>query len=198
MCLPRSLESPQFASTTSRYKSTFPDANRRIPALFVHSHGHGDVLRPGERRACRRNSGGRICPPYRFGFRQSSRWNSNRTSAGTCNLLFTQGLQDKRVTASISTSKGDWRKAKNVFILGELASIALERNGSKAIRVRVENGPVPSPATLRSVRPLDCLMPGSLQAKIGFPNEEEQRALVPGQALRFSHHRLLCGSTVVP
>ena len=128
------------------------------PGLFVHSHGHGDVLRPENAGHAGGIQGAEPAQPTEIRLPTVITVELEPgTSAGTCNLLFTQSLQDKIVTASISTSKDDWRIAKNVFILGELASIALNRDGSKAIRVRVENGPVPSPATPAARPPFGLL-----------------------------------------
>lgn len=59
--------------------------------------------------------------------------------AGTCNLLFTQGLQDKRLQVSVKSSDGRWRKAGNVFVLGELASVALDRDDCEAIQISIES-----------------------------------------------------------
>jgi len=60
-----------------------------------------------------------------------------RESVRTCNLLFTQSLQDKILLVSTNTSGNDWKPTKNVFVLGELVSVALDRKGCKALKLQV-------------------------------------------------------------
>lgn len=129
------------------------------PGLFVHSFGHGDVLRPESTGDAEGIHGAELAQPTEIRLPTVITVELEPgTSAGTCNLLFTQSLQDKIVTASTSTSNGDWRTAKNVFILGELASISLDRDGCKAIRIRVESDPrVPRPATAAARPPFGLL-----------------------------------------
>ena len=62
-------------------------------------------------------------------------------SAGTCNLLFSQSLKDKSVSAEVKSAGGNWLAASNVFILGEFVSIALERDDYKSVRIRFEQKP---------------------------------------------------------
>ncbi len=59
---------------------------------------------------------------------------------GACNLLFSQILADKTVAAEVQDAKGDWRKVRP-FVLGEMASIPLEAEGSKAVRLRIAPNP---------------------------------------------------------
>jgi hypothetical protein len=73
--------------------------------------------------------------------------------AGTCNLLFTQGMQDKKLHVSIRSSGDRWRTTTNVFVLGELASIALERTGCEAIQIDIESDPARLPKLAQAERP---------------------------------------------
>jgi hypothetical protein len=68
-------------------------------------------------------------------------------AAGTCNLLFSQSLEDKSISAEVQNVEGAWRATPNVFVLGELASVALGKGGCKAVRMRFEN-----PSVLRRIR----------------------------------------------
>jgi hypothetical protein len=120
------------------------------PALLAHSYGHGDVLRP-------RDSGdveSRFAIPSEIPLPATLIVNLEADgSAGTCNLLFTQGLQDKKIQASTRNSGDDWRGTSNIFVLGELLSIALDRPGCDAIKVRIESDPSAWPASDRTTRP---------------------------------------------
>jgi hypothetical protein len=62
-------------------------------------------------------------------------------AAGTCNLLFSQSLEDKSISAEVQKAEGAWRATSNVFVLGELASVALGEGGCKAVRIRFEKDP---------------------------------------------------------
>ena len=67
---------------------------------------------------------------------------------------------------------GRWRKAANVFVLGELASVALDREGCEAIQISIESEPAPlrnSPT--ENARHSDYLMPGSPKGKIACLSE---------------------------
>jgi hypothetical protein len=122
-------------------------------ALLLHSVGHGDVLRP-------ENSGDTsVSPKVQFAQPSEIRLPATITvqleagaSIGTCNLIFSQSLQDKRISASTNTS-GAWEASSNVFILGELASIALTREGCKAIRIDVGSDPSLTSRTRDMARP---------------------------------------------
>ncbi len=119
------------------------------PGLLVHSFGHGDVLRPkpGDAQA-------RLAQPSEIPLPATITINleSDRLE-GTCNLLFTQDLRDKRIQASLKTAGGSWRRTSNIFVLGELASIALDRPGCEAVRIRIESDPLTSPQAERTERP---------------------------------------------
>lgn len=123
------------------------------PGLLAHSVGHGDVLRP-------KSSGD--ASDAQAGFAKPSEIRlpatitvelESEALAGTCNLLFTQGLQDKKIHASTRISSGEWRRTSNVFVLGELASIALNRAGCDAVRIYIESDPPAMPQATDSVRP---------------------------------------------
>ena len=109
------------------------------PAVFVHSFGHGDVLRPkglDQTGGMQPNLAQSISDPAS---RNISIELEPNAPAGTCNLLFTQGLQDKKLQVRTKSSSGRWRKTANVFVLGELASIALDRNGCEAVQISIES-----------------------------------------------------------
>lgn len=63
---------------------------------------------------------------------------------GSCNLLFSQTLADKEVSAEIRDPAGRWREAE-VFRVGELASIALPREACRAARIHVKSNPAFQP-----------------------------------------------------
>jgi hypothetical protein len=120
-----------------------PNSGRQPPdpALLLHSFGHGDVLRP-----TRLDDTGATQPnfarplPIELPATLTVELEPN-AAAGTCNLLFTQGLQDKKLQVRMRSSGGRWRNARNVFVLGELASVALDRNGCEAIQISIESEP---------------------------------------------------------
>ena len=110
-------------------------------ALLVHSFGHGDVLAPtslDETGATQPN----FARPFQIQLPATITIELEPNApAGTCNLLFTQGLQDKRLQARTRSPGGGWRKTANVFVLGELASVALDRKGCEAIQLSIESKP---------------------------------------------------------
>ncbi len=120
------------------------------PALLARSYGHGDVLRP-------QDSGdveSRFAIPSEIPLPATLIVNLEAGgSAGTCNLLFTQGLQDKKIQASTRNSGDDWRGTSNIFVLGELLSIALDRPGCDAVKVRIESDPSAWPTSDQTTRP---------------------------------------------
>ncbi len=119
------------------------------PGLLVHSFGHGDVLRPkpGDAQT-------RFAQPSEIPLPATITVNleSDRLE-GTCNLLFTQDLRDKRIQASLKAAGGSWRQTSNVFVLGELASIALDRPDCQAVRIRIESDPSTFRQAERTERP---------------------------------------------
>ena len=109
------------------------------PALFLHSFGHGDVLRPkspADTGAAQPN----FARPVQIQLPATITVDLQPNApAGTCNLLFTQGLQDKRLQVSAKNSDGRWQKTANVFVLGELASVALDRDDCEAVQISIES-----------------------------------------------------------
>ena len=133
----------------------WPDSGRQPsdPALLLHSFGHGDVLRPkspDETRGTPPNFArpSQIQLPARITVELQP-----NAPAGTCNLLFTQGLQDKRLRVSTRNSGGHWRRTANVFVLGELVSVALDRNGCEAVQISIESEPAASQKLSAEERP---------------------------------------------
>jgi hypothetical protein len=116
------------------------------PGLLAQSAGHCDVLRLNDiqNRTPTRSSipETAVAQPaeIRFPAVITVELDSD-TSAGTCNLLFSQSLKDKSISAEVRNARGDWRATKDVFILGELVSIGLNRDGCKAVKIRIEPGP---------------------------------------------------------
>jgi hypothetical protein len=116
------------------------------PFSLSRSAGHGDVLYPGN---------GVETNPAPGGGREESEARPQEISlpavltaelepgavAGTCNFLFSQSLDDKSVSAEVQDSQGVWRTAPNVFVLGEMASIALAVKDCKAVRVHLRQDP---------------------------------------------------------
>lgn len=60
--------------------------------------------------------------------------------AGSCNLLFTQTLEDKILRAQVCDSSGKWSEA-DVLCAGELASVALPEEKCRAVRVGIAADP---------------------------------------------------------
>jgi hypothetical protein len=120
------------------------------PDLLVHSFGHGDVLRPKGSEDVQNQ----FARPSEIPLPATITVNlESEMLGGTCNLLFTQGLRDKRIQASTRTSGGNWRRTSNVFVLGELASIALSEPGCQAVRIHIESDPSASPEADKTPRP---------------------------------------------
>jgi hypothetical protein len=120
-----------------------PNSGRQPPdpALLLHSFGHGDVLRPTsleETDATQSN----FARPFQIQLPATITVELEPNApAGTCNLLFTQGLQDKKLQVRTRSLGARWRKTANVFVLGEFASVALDRNGCEALQISIENKP---------------------------------------------------------
>ena len=74
-------------------------------------------------------------------------------SATTCNLLFSQALHDKLISAETRNSNGAWRAAPNIFVRGELVSVALDPNGTTAVRIHLKSDPAFADRTGGALRP---------------------------------------------
>ena len=122
------------------------------PGLLSQSVGHGDVLRPmdGENTSPE----ARIAQPAEISLPAVMTVELDpEASAGTCNLLFSQGLHDKLITVEVKNTSGDWRATSNVFVRGELLSVALDPDGCTAVRIHVQKNPSFSNRTSGSARP---------------------------------------------
>lgn len=77
---------------------------------------------------------------------------------GACNVLFSQTLADKIVTAEVRDAKGHWRKVRP-FVLGEIVSVLLEKKGRTAVRLQITPNPDFRTGTqIQGVRPAFGLM----------------------------------------
>ena len=108
--------------------------------------GHGDVLRPknGENTAPGppASPAAGIAQPAEISLPALMTVElDSEASAGTINLLFSQGLEDKLISAEVKTADGDWRATSNIFVRGELLSIALNPDGCTAVRIHVQRHP---------------------------------------------------------
>lgn len=63
-----------------------------------------------------------------------------KAPAGSCNLLFTQGLEEKIVSADVQDKDGRWHQVPTIYVLGELASIDVSREGCQAIKLHIAPG----------------------------------------------------------
>ena len=133
----------------------FPSSGRQPhdPGLLRHSFGHGDVLRPQSPNDASASQPNFAQPlPIHLPATITLQLDPN-APAGTCNLLFTQGLQDKKLQASTRSSGGRWRTTTNVFVVGELASVALDRIDCEAVQIFIESDPSGSSKRAEAERP---------------------------------------------
>jgi hypothetical protein len=148
------------------------------PGLLAQSAGHGDFLRLRDEGSL--DSGpssiqeAPVVKPTAISFPAvMSVELEPGAAAGTCNLLFSQSLEDKSISAEVQNSEGAWRATRNVFVLGELASVALGEGGCKAVRIRFEKDPAALkriPAPRNTTRPsfglIDAwIAPGSARGR---------------------------------
>ncbi len=63
-----------------------------------------------------------------------------KAPSGSCNLLFTQGLEDKIVSADVQDKDDQWSRVPTIYVLGELASIDVSREGCQAIKLHIAPG----------------------------------------------------------
>jgi hypothetical protein len=128
------------------------------PLLLAHSAGQGDFLRSKDADAISPNP--QLAPATGVGQPTEIPLPAvivveldPANSAQTCNLLFSQSLQDKSISAELKYANSNWVAASDVFILGELLSIALEREDCRSIRIRFEQKPPLSRQTSGVERP---------------------------------------------
>ena len=108
--------------------------------------GHGDVLRPknGDNTAPGPpgSPAAGIAQPAEISLPALMTVElDSEESPRTINLLFSQGLKDKLISAEVKTADGDWRAASNIFVQGELLSIAPNLDGCTAVRIHMQNHP---------------------------------------------------------
>ncbi|CAN5371433.1 hypothetical protein BH09VER1_BH09VER1_05930 [soil metagenome] len=65
----------------------------------------------------------------------------NKPPSGTCNLLFTQGLEEKIVSTEVQDKDGEWHQVPHIYLLGELASVEIAQEGCLAIKLHIAAGP---------------------------------------------------------
>ena len=127
------------------------------PGLLSRSLGHGDVLRPkdGDKEPdSATNPEEQIARPAELPLPVVMTVELDpAVSATTCNLLFSQALHDKLISAETRNSHGAWRAAPNIFVRGELASVALDPNGTTAVRIHLKSDPAFEGRTAGALRP---------------------------------------------
>ena len=128
------------------------------PSLLSRSVGHGDVLRPkdGEntKPGAPTSPEARIARPAEISLPAVVTVELDpEASTGTCNLLFSQGLHDKLISAEVKNASTDWRATSNIFVRGELLSVALDPDGCTSVRVHVRKQPSFSNRTSDTARP---------------------------------------------
>ena len=116
------------------------------PVVLSQSVGHGDVLRPKDGETA--NAGTPASPEAQIAHPAEISLPATLTveldseaPAGTCNFLFSQGLHDKLISAEVKKAGDDWRATSNIFIRGELLSVALPSNSSASVRIHLQNDP---------------------------------------------------------
>ena len=128
------------------------------PSLLSRSVGHGDVLRPKDGENTKPDAPtspeARIARPAEISLPAVVTVELDpEASAGTCNLLFSQGLHDKLISAEVKNASSDWRATSNIFVRGELLSVALDPDGCTSVRVHVKKHPSFSNRTSDTARP---------------------------------------------
>jgi hypothetical protein len=115
------------------------------PGTLAQSLGHGDVLRPkdGDEESGHATSPqAAITQPSEIPLPAVMTVELDpELSATTCNLLFSQGMHDKLISAETRNAGGAWRATSNIFVRGELVSVGLKPDGPTSVRIRVENNP---------------------------------------------------------
>ncbi|HEY5704179.1 MAG TPA: hypothetical protein VIS96_01240 [Terrimicrobiaceae bacterium] len=128
------------------------------PSLLSQSLGDGDLLRPKDRENTKpgppTSPEARIAQPAEISLPAVMTVELDpEASTGTCNLLFSQGLQDKLISAEVKNVGSDWRATSNIFVRGELLSVALDPDGCTAVRIHVKKQPSFSNRTSDTARP---------------------------------------------
>ncbi len=115
------------------------------PGLLSHSLGHGDVLRPKDADKETGSPTGpaqQVAQPAEISLPAVMTVELDpKISAETCNLLFSQGLHDKLISAEVRNASGHWRATSNILLRGEFMSVALDRDAGAALRIRLESDP---------------------------------------------------------
>ena len=116
------------------------------PVVLSQSVGHGDVLRPKNGGAA--NAGtpaspeSQVAQPAEISLPATLTLElDSEAPAGTCNFLFSQAMHDKLISAEVKNAGDDWRATSNIFIRGELLSVALPSDSSTSVRIHLQNDP---------------------------------------------------------
>jgi hypothetical protein len=102
------------------------------PALLSRSAGNGDILRREDLRSGDGPDAQAEDIPIPSMMTLSL---EPGAAAGTCNLLFSQGMEDKTIIAQVQDSRGIWRATSKVFMIGEFVSVALKEEGCLAVKI---------------------------------------------------------------
>jgi hypothetical protein len=128
------------------------------PSLLSQLAGHGDVLRPKDGKNAKPDAPtspeARIAQPAEISLQAVVIVELDpEASAGTCNLLFSQGLHDKLISAEVQKHQQRLAGASNIFVRGELPSVALDPDGCTAVRIQLQKHPSFSNRTSDTARP---------------------------------------------
>jgi hypothetical protein len=127
------------------------------PGKLAQSLGHGDVLRSrdgDDKSGYAASPEPPIAQPSEIALPAVMTVELDpELSATSCNLLFSQGMHDKLISAETKNADSDWRTTSNIFVRGELVSVALKQNGPTSVRIRVEKNPAFSDRVSDSGRP---------------------------------------------
>ncbi len=128
------------------------------PGLLSHSVGHGDVLSPKDGENTQPGTptspGARIAQPAEISLPATLTVElDSEAPTGTCNFLFSQGLDDKLISAEVKNADSDWRATSNIFVRGELLSVGLDSDSCTSVRIHLKNHPSFSNRTSGTARP---------------------------------------------
>ena len=145
------------ASVSANHQRLEPQVAGRQPydpGLLSQSVGHGDVLRPKDRENMKPSPEAPIARPAEISLPAVMTVELDpEASARTCNFLFSQGLQDKLFSVEVKNAGSDWRATSNIFVRGELLSVALGSDGCTAVRIHIQKHPSFSNRTPVAIRP---------------------------------------------